>query len=123
MLEFDSVPQPMLWNRELALERVGGDLDLLREVAGIFLLDCPRAMGEIRDAISQGDAKRLEREAHSLKGAAASFGADPVVGVALALEMIGRRGQLAEAPAKFAELEEGLRQLEPELFLLSSSSI
>lgn len=109
----------MMLNRELALERVGGDEQLLQEVARLFLDDCPRVMTEIKTAISSGDAKRLEREAHSLKGSVSNFGADPVVKAALELEMMGRLGNLRLAIQGYETLEGHIQTLEPELVELA----
>jgi two-component system sensor histidine kinase/response regulator len=111
----------VILNHRLALERVEGDEELLREVAQLFLDDYPRALGEIRDAVVAGDAKRLEREAHGLKGAAANFGADKVVSAALTLELFGRRGQVAEAATGLGALEAALGQLRVELETLAAS--
>ncbi|MCX6595208.1 MAG: Hpt domain-containing protein [Acidobacteria bacterium] len=105
----------LMVNLQLAMERVGGDEELLQQVARLFLDDCPRALGEIRAAIDRGDAKLLEREAHSLKGSVANFGAEPVVNAALDLEVMGRLGNLAEAIQKYSALEDRVRLLEPEL--------
>ncbi len=113
--------QLMKLNLELALERVGGDRELLQEVAGLFLADAPRMMGLIEKAIAEGDAKLLEREAHSLKGSVANFGADQVAKAALHLENLGRRGELSAAPAGFATLRDSLSELEPELARLVSA--
>jgi len=59
----------------LALERVGGDRSLLREIAVLFLDEYPRIMAEIRAALEAGNAVALERAAHSLKGSALGVGA------------------------------------------------
>ncbi len=111
----------MMLNHELALERVGGDRELLQEVARLFLDDAARSLGEIEAAIAAGNAKLLEREAHSLKGSVANFGADPVVKAALALEQMGKRAEFAEAPEGLNRLRELMAQLEPELVALSNS--
>jgi two-component system sensor histidine kinase/response regulator len=108
-------------NRRLALERVDGDEELLREVARLFLDDYPRAVAEIREAISSGDARRLEREAHGLKGAAANFGAEPVVAAALHLEQLGRQGQAAGAEPGLAALEAALARLRGDLEALTAA--
>jgi two-component system sensor histidine kinase/response regulator len=121
MLDFDSGADLMILNQRLALERVGGDEELLREVAQLFLEEYPRSLGEIRVAVEAGDAKLLEREAHSLKGAAANFGAEPVVSAALALEIMGRKAQIGEAPPGLAALEAALTQLHAELEALAAS--
>lgn len=120
MLDFSGANLVIL-NRRLALERVDGDEELLREVARLFLDDYPRAVAEIHEAIASGDAKRLEREAHGLKGAAANFGAQPVVSAALELELLGRNGQTAGAEPMLAALEAALRQLREELETIASA--
>ena len=111
--------QLMMLDLQVALDRVGGDADLLQEVAQLFLGDCPRSMNEIRGAIADGDAKRLEREAHSLKGSVANFGAEAVVKAALDLEVSGRAGNLSDARDQLERLERHLEALQPELVKLS----
>ena len=39
------------------LERVGGDLDLLKTIVELFLQDCPVRVTNMREAVSRGDAK------------------------------------------------------------------
>lgn len=63
----DPVPESGL-DRQFALSRVGGDEELLKEIALIFLEDYPNSLREIRAAIASGDASQLERAAHSLEG-------------------------------------------------------
>ena len=48
--------------------RVDGDAELLKELAGLFLGECPQRMAEIRQAIDQRDASRLHQAAHTLGG-------------------------------------------------------
>ena len=45
----------------VALERLGGDEELLREVAGLFLDEYPMLMNEIRKAAVSRDADALQR--------------------------------------------------------------
>ena len=42
--------QDQVLDRATALARVGGDLDLLKEIAGLFLDEYPRALDEICQA-------------------------------------------------------------------------
>ena len=74
----DQTPESAL-DRQLALSRVGGDHELLSEIAILFLEDGPRAVAQIQQAIEQGDARRLESAAHALKGSVANFGARAAV--------------------------------------------
>ncbi len=94
------------------LDSLDGDSELLREIAGIFLAQCPKHVEKIRAAISGGDAKILERGAHALKGAAANLLAEGVVGAASKLEEIGRSGSVAGAKELLGSLEEELGKLQ-----------
>jgi HPt (histidine-containing phosphotransfer) domain-containing protein len=112
-----SVPESSL-DRQLALSRVGGDLDLLREIAGLFLDECPRALLEIHQAVAGADASKLENAAHSLKGSVANFGASAAVAAAFRLEQMGRAQQLVEAPEALRALELALTTVCAELAAL-----
>ena len=87
-----------------ALERLGGDLALLEEIAEIFIDDGPRQLVEVADAIARGDAKALRIAAHTLKGSAANFAWDPVVDVASRLERMGSLGDLSGSSEAHSEL-------------------
>jgi two-component system sensor histidine kinase/response regulator len=102
-------------DREVALSRVGGDAELLKEIAELFIEDYPKAMEEIRHAADAGDAKGLERSAHGLKGSVSNFGAAAAVDAARALESMGRAHQLAEVQQVILSLELALAALRPEL--------
>lgn len=106
-------------DRAIALERVGGDLELLQEVARLFIDDCPSCMQSISAAISANDPKALERAAHNLKGAVANFGAKATVDAALRLEQMGRAGQIEGADKAYVELAAALDRLTPELVALA----
>jgi|HubBroStandDraft_4_1064222.scaffolds.fasta_scaffold239084_1 two-component system sensor histidine kinase/response regulator len=102
-------------DRQVALSRVGGDAELLKEIAQLFIDDYPRAMEDIRQAADRGDAKSLERSAHGLKGSVANFGAPSAVEAARKLESMGRAAQLSEAQQVIHTLELALAALRPEL--------
>lgn len=102
----------------IALERVGGDQNLLREIAVLFLIECPRIMAEIRAALETGNAMALERAAHSLKGSVGNFGARQAFDAALRLETIGRSRDLSLAAAAFDQLAAAMDSLHPSLVAL-----
>lgn len=99
----------------VALDRVGGDEELLREVAQLFLEDYPQSVEAIEKGLSAGDARAVERAAHTLKGAVANFGVAEVVEVAFAVEQSGRRGDLSTVSGSLAQLKERLRVLHQDL--------
>ena len=103
------------FNLTEALERVDGDMDLLKEIAEIFLEDSPNQMKEIRDGISNGDATTVERAAHTLKGSAGNFAAKRVYDAAYKLEVIGREERMGEAEGALKTLEKEMEILKEAL--------
>jgi PAS domain S-box-containing protein len=87
-----------------ALDRVGGDRQLLAELAGLFLREHPKWMAAIGAAIERGEADKLQRSAHALKGALGSVGAREAFAVALRLETLARQGELCGAEQAWALL-------------------
>ncbi len=68
-------------------------------------------MAAVSDAVAAGDAARLRRAAHTLKGASSTFGARAAWEAAHSLEKIGASGDLAEAAAAWDELRQALEAL------------
>jgi two-component system sensor histidine kinase/response regulator len=88
------------------LAAVGGDGALALELAGLFLVDSPQALDELGQALFAGDAERVGRAAHRLKGAAAALAADEVTHAAAEVEALARTGDLNGAAAALAALQE-----------------
>src|SRR5205823_9536600 len=90
--------------REALLQRVGGDEGLLAELVTVFRADSARLLEEIAAALERGDARAVERAAHSLKGSVRFFGAAAAADEALRLEKMGRAGDLAGGRESLARL-------------------
>lgn len=60
---------------DLALARLGGNVALYRQVAGIFARSHGHALQEIGQALDQGQRQVALRLTHTMKGAAATLGA------------------------------------------------
>ncbi len=112
---FEAAPSEAIFDQAVALSRVGGDAELLKEIAVLFLDDYPKSLNELRDAVRTGDAKRVERTAHGLKGSVSNFGARPAVDAAFQLETMGRAQKLVEVEQVLRTLELALAALRPEL--------
>lgn len=110
---------PQVLDRAALLDRVGGDLEFLQEIAGLFLEDCPRLLAEILTAVTGGDARTLEYAAHTLKGSVANFGAEAARDAALRLETLGRAGDLKPAPEAYTALEQEIQRFTQALGALS----
>lgn len=100
-----------VFDAEGALNRLGGDQELLNELVQFFLEDVPVLLDQIRDGLRDGNAVLVERGAHSLKGLSANFGAQEAVDAALAVEQFGRDGDLSAAAAALPRLEQNVGTL------------
>ncbi len=94
-----------LLDLQAALARLGGDRELLAQIAQFFLEDSPGLLDELRGGLRNGEAKTVLLAAHSLKGLAAHFGARAAVDAASVIEESADRGDLAAAAAALPELE------------------
>ena len=93
-----------IFDREAALEQMGGDEELLVELVEVFLEDLPERLREIREAVARADADGLQRAAHTLKGSVGNFAARAVYETALELENVGKSGDLQSAGEVCARL-------------------
>jgi two-component system sensor histidine kinase/response regulator len=114
-LNMNETNDPLNFDPGVVLKRVDGDLDLLKEIAGLFFEDTPRLIADVRNAIARGDGNSLERSAHTLKGSVGNFGARIAFEAAFALEQMGRNGDFARADEAFARLEQQVNLLMPAL--------
>jgi two-component system, sensor histidine kinase and response regulator len=103
---------------DAALQRLGGDEELFREIAQFFLEDAPVLLNDLRVGLDSGDRDAMGRAAHSLKGLVGNFGAQLAGRNALAIEQIARDGTLTDVPplleqlqGEVGALEEALREL------------
>ena len=96
-----------------ALERVGGDEELLCEAAQLFLDTCDESFTAVVDAAEAGDSEALTGAAHALKGAVRSFGAEEAQEAALRLEMMGRNHQVEDLRQPLVALRQALDRLRP----------
>ena len=101
-----------VFDRDSALERVSGDVELLEEVVALFLAQAPEILSEMKEAIERSDSRSLEQTAHKLRGSAANLGADGTAHAAQILEAMGRRGDILKAKEAYEVLENEVNRLE-----------
>jgi len=106
---------PVAIDKAAAMEAVGDDLDLLRDVARIFLEECPRLMGEIAGLLEGECLQAVAQPAHSLKGSAANLGAVATMEAASALELAGKDGDRGAALEAYARLDAETQRLQMKL--------
>ena len=120
-----SSPQPKpssILDRSELLERVGGDRELLVEIVELFSRDCPKQMAELSEAVACGDAAKVKRVAHAVKGQVGNLASATATAAALRLEMMGSEGNLAGAREELASLERAIEQLKMALTAICSEA-
>jgi two-component system, sensor histidine kinase and response regulator len=108
---------------DAVLTYLDGDKALFDELVQVFLKESRNQLIEIQAGIEKGDAKLVERAAHSIKGSTGTFSAKRASEVARHLEALGREGRLAEFPAAAAALEHELELLFAALIMALDADI
>lgn len=75
------------FNRDELLARLGGDEELLLEIASIFLNDVPVQIRKIERALEENDLPVVKGTSHALKGAGANISARFFRDIATSIEM------------------------------------
>lgn len=84
---------------------LGCDMGLLREIAVLFLAECPHRLAELHAALDRRDLQAVERIAHSLKGSMSNFVATQAVAAAAMVEGVAHAGDEVAAVEASAALE------------------
>jgi two-component system sensor histidine kinase/response regulator len=111
----DGPPSEPVLDVAEALGRLGGDRELLRELAATFLDQAPRWMEAIGQAVARRDAGQLKASAHPLKGSLGTFAANGAFAAAQRLETMGREGNLEGGPDAWDCLQREMARLTPAL--------
>ena len=110
-----AAPNPLVFDRQAFIERLMGDMDLVREITAGFVKDVPEQIHKLRKYIGKGDVKGAGDQAHSIKGAAANIGGLALSAAALAIEQAARDNSLEKVAAFLPELERQFQLLQESL--------
>jgi len=102
---------PSVWDRSIMQERLMGDDALTRKITGVFLADIPRRIEALRRFLQTGDARGVQREAHTIKGAAANVGGEILHHAALAMEQAAQASDTNAIEACMTQLESAFDRL------------
>lgn len=98
-------------NFEDAARRIPGGIDGVRQMAPELMQECNQQLEVVREGLAARDAQKVRLGAHTIKGSAAVFSAARVAKSALALEMIGREGNIDAGAAALVDLEAEVERL------------
>jgi CheY-like chemotaxis protein len=105
-------PDAECFNRDEALKRAMNQLPLLQRLAAVFLAELPKMRDAVHAAAARDDAEALYREAHRLKGSAASIAAPACAAIARELESVGRSGTIGDIAAQLTLLDREVQRLQ-----------
>ncbi len=108
---------PSLW------ARVGGDVELLREMVAIFTVEAPPILAQLEAAIESNDPARVERASHKLRGSLAQFSAHAAAETAGHLEDMGKNSSLQGADVVCQSLRREVAELLQAMNLVVSQRI
>ncbi len=101
-----------------SLDLAEGDAALFAELAKPFLLECPRLLTEMKQALTSLDANPLADAAAVIKGLVSNFISSGAAEAASNVEAAARNGDLTEAQEAFGQLQVELNRLTPVLAAL-----
>ena len=84
--------EPGHFDRAGVIERLGGDEELYRSVAAMYVQDSPGYREAIEAAVRGADVEVLAREAHTVKGLLSTFSCDAWAMLARDVEMLAKEG-------------------------------
>ncbi len=93
------------------LERVQQDKELLLELLGIFLEDCPIKIAAIKEALPKKDFKQLHELAHSMKGASGNLSAKSISAHFLQIEQTAKNNDVSGIAECVVHIEKELQEL------------
>jgi two-component system, sensor histidine kinase and response regulator len=106
---------------EAAIQRLGGDVQLYRELVQSFVEDSAGLVPQIMAALAAKDFEKLHRAAHCLKGTAATCGALAVASACAQIEQSALDKELEHSEQHFGELRLRFREAASQLANFYSS--
>jgi CheY-like chemotaxis protein/HPt (histidine-containing phosphotransfer) domain-containing protein len=104
-----------VWDKEALLNRLMGDEDFLRTIIAGFLEDIPKQIEKLDLFMENDNILGVERQAHTIRGAAANVGGDALKDIAFEIEKAGKAGKLNLARADIEKLKRCFESLNKEI--------
>lgn len=98
-------------NRQAALERMGGDEEILKLLGQAFLEDAPRILEKLNESLVSRDGQKVHFFAHKIKGLASNFDANATCKLAAELEILGRNEAYEQADLALKHLNSQIELL------------
>ncbi|MBF0337409.1 MAG: response regulator [Nitrospirae bacterium] len=107
----ETADRDKVFDREDVFNRLNGDEELMQKIFEVFMLDAPRQMEILKQALDDNNATVVERQAHSIKGMAANVGGILTKNEAMRMEIAARKLNLSKAMLRFESLQREMNRL------------
>ncbi|UFS69226.1 response regulator [Geomonas sp. RF6] len=104
-----------VFDRQGLLERIGGSEECVGFLVQKFVESSTDILAALRGHVKKGEEEGVHRQAHSLKGAAASIAAEEMRQIAARLEALTREGTLLGADLLYLQLERAFATFKEEV--------
>ena len=104
-----------VFDKDGMMERLMNDMDLARTLIEAFLADTPGQVEGLKKDLQAGDAPRVERRIHTIKGACGNVGGRDLLEWIRGMETSAKDGDLAAVAARLPGLEGLLQRLRSEM--------
>jgi len=100
-----------------------GDKQKVETIIDIFLTDAPKQIDKLKELISKGDVSAITKQAHLIKGSAATAGGIALCNVARSIEECSQSNNLQAIKPELSHLEDQFRLLKNEMMIHLKSYI
>ena len=100
----ETVDEKPVFDKKDLMDRLDYDQSLAVELAEIFIADVREKIVALKAAVKEKNSADIEKEGHSLKGAASNISGERVRHIAGVIEAAGKNNDLAGAVAALAML-------------------
>jgi len=104
-----------VFDQKFLLDRLEGDEELFKEIVRTFLDDAPLQVEKLKQALREENLSQIEKQAHSLKGAAMNIGGNALQAIAFEVELSGKKGDLKRNQELIPRLEKEFTRLQKAL--------
>ncbi|MEO8493797.1 MAG: response regulator, partial [Planctomycetota bacterium] len=94
-----------IFDSDLAMTQVPGGVAVLKDLARIFLMECPKLLKDLRQGLADENVEATQRAVHTLKGSARILAANRLGAISAELEKDARDKNLDVIRARFGEIE------------------
>lgn len=95
----------------LALERVGGDEEFLKELLILYTKEFLSQFKNFQEAIKNRDFLKIQEIGHTLKGSSANLSLEPLQEVSFQMELAGKSEDIEKAKETLALLDSNFQKL------------